>query len=155
MTPLMLQDYLVDETKRLFAGFILKNVKGEDGPLNIYPQRLPSRKKQKDTDHYPFITIMLLDGEDPDEMSPNQCRVLFYCGIYDDTDDLQGYRDCMNIVQHLYEHLARQRIFGGKYQIEYPIKWTTTEEDHYPYYYGGLETIWTIGKVSIHDDDLT
>jgi len=155
MIPVLLQDFLVKEAKKLFDGFTLKNAKGEEVPLNVCPQRLPARKGQKDTAHYPFLVIQLLDGKDPTELGPNQCRVLFYCGVYDDTDDYQGYRDSLNMIQKLYDHLMRKRVFDKKYRVEYPIEWSVTEEDYYPYYYAGLETTWTVGKISMEDDELT
>jgi hypothetical protein len=153
MIPVFLQDYLVEETKRLFGGFTLKNINGVVVPLNIYPQFLPARKGKKDADQYPFLVVQLIDGEDPNELDPNQCRVLFYCGVCDDDVNYQGYHDCLNVMQRLYEHLMSKRIFDHKYTVEYPIKWSVTEEDFYPYYYGGLETNWTVGKISREDDE--
>lgn len=153
MIPVLLQDFLVEEVKGLFDGLILKNVKGEEAPLNVYPQRLPARKRQKDTDLYPFLVVKLQDGEDQTELDPNQCRVLFYCGIFDDTDDYQGYRDSLNVMQKIYDHLMRKRIFDKNYIVEYPIKWSVTDEDYYPYFYAGLETTWVVGKVTMKDDE--
>jgi len=57
MIPVLLQEFLVKEAKNLFDGFTLKNAKGEEVPLNVCPQRLPARKGQKDTAHYPFLVI--------------------------------------------------------------------------------------------------
>jgi len=153
MIPVLLQSFLVEETKRLFDGFTLKNIKGEESPLKVYPQHLPAKKNQNDTEHYPHIIVRLLDGEDPQEMYPNQCRVHFYFGVVDKTSDYQGYLDSLNMVQKLYDHLMRKRLFDKKYTVEYPVKWSVTEEDYYPYYYAGLETVWTIGKVTMEDDE--
>jgi len=153
LIPLMLQDFLVAEVKSLFDGFTLKNVKGEEVPLHVYPQYLPSKKGQKDTDHYPFIIVKLFEGEDPNEEDPNKCGVLFYCGVFDDSEDYQGYRDSINIIQKLYTHLMTNRFFDNKYEINYPIKWSVTEEDYFSYYFAGLETNWIIGKVTMQEDD--
>jgi len=59
------------------------------------------------------------------------------------------------MIQKLYNHLMRKRVFDKKYRVEYPIEWSVTEEDYYPYYYAGLETTWTVGKISMQDDELT
>ncbi len=155
MIPLILQDCMVDEVKSLFAGLTFKNTKGVLVPLNVYPQRLPARKEKKDPDYYPFIIVQLLDGEDPDETDPNKCRLVFQCGTFDDEDDYQGYRDCMNLVQKMYTHFMSKRLFGKRYMLEHPTKWLTTEEDYYPHYYAALETNWTVGKVTMADNDLT
>lgn len=153
MIPVLLQDFLVEEVKRLFNGFTLKNVGNEEVSINVYPQFLPAIKNKKDTAHYPFIVVKLIDGGDLNELDPNKCRVLFYCGIFDDSEDYQGYRDSLNVIQKLYDHFMRYRVFDNKYSIEYPIKWSVTEEDYYPFFYAGLETTWTIGKVSMQDDE--
>jgi hypothetical protein len=153
MIPALLQDYLVEEVKTLFTGFTLKNVNGEEVAMNVYPQYLPARTGQKDTAYYPFIVVKLLGGDDPNETDPNQCRILFYCGVFDDAENYQGHKDCLTVMQKIYDHLMRNLVFGNKYEVEYPIKWALTDEDFYPYYYGGLETTWTVGKITRLDDE--
>ena len=153
MIPTLLQDCLVDELKNLFSGFTLKNVKGEESPLNIYPQGLPAIKGQKDTKHYPFVVVKLQDGEDPDRDAPYTCRIMFFCGIYDDADNYQGHKDLLNVMQKIYAHIMRKRLFAGKYEAQYPITWALTEEDLYPQYYGAVESTWAVGKVTMQDDE--
>jgi hypothetical protein len=155
MIPIFLQDFLVEELKMLFEGYKLKNVKDTESPLNIYPQFLPARKNQKDTDHYPYVVVKLVEGADPDELGANTCKVIFICGVYDKAEDYQGYRDSITIMQKLYTHLMRNRVFGNKYMVEYPIEWALGEDDRFPYFHTGLETTWTVGKISMEDDDLT
>jgi hypothetical protein len=153
MIPSLMQDCLVNELETLFYGFTLKNVNNEDSPLHIYPQGLPSRKNQNDTSHYPFVVVKLIDGEDPGEEDPNTCRIFFICGIYDPSENLQGHKDCLNILQKIYAHLARFRVFDKKYEVQYPFNWNLTDEDYFPYFYGGIETTWTVGKITMQDDE--
>jgi hypothetical protein len=152
MIPVLLQDFLVNTAlPKLFDGYKLKNVEGVEVPLNIYSQYLPAKKVRKDTEHFPFIRVILDDGEDPDETEVTTCRILFMIGIYDTDENYQGYKDCLNILQKMYDHFVRYKIFDDKYEIQYPIKWRLHDEDLYPYFFGGLETIWNIGKVTIID----
>lgn len=154
MIPSLLQDFLVKELKDLFNNFKLKNAKNEDSNLNIYPQYLPAKKGQKDVDHFPFITVKITEGEDPNEGDANTCRIMLMVGIYDPSEDYQGYKDVLNILQRMYEHLMMNKVFDKKYEVEYPIKFTLTDEDFQPYFFGALDTNWNIGKVTTKQDDL-
>lgn len=151
MIPTQLQDFLVEELKRLFEGFHLKNLEGEQVPFNIYPQFLPAKKGKRDKDHFPYILVALQDGEDPSQMEPNTCHVIIMLGVYDNDESYQGYKDTLNALQKTYHHLMSNQIFENQFSINYPIKWRVNEEDVYPYFFGGLETTWDIGKVSIID----
>jgi hypothetical protein len=153
MIPSFLQDFLVKELKNLFESLNLKNAKGEDSSLNIYPQYLPAKKGQKDSDHFPFITVKIVDGEDPNETDANTCRIMLMVGVYDPSEDYQGYKDVLNLLQKMYQHLMNNKIFDKKYEVEYPIKFTLTDEDFQPYFFGALDTSWNIGKVTIKNDD--
>lgn len=154
MIPSLLQDFLVKELKNLFIGFKLKNSKNEDSSLNIYPQYLPAKKGQKDSDHFPFITVKIVEGEDPNETDANTCRLMLMVGVYDINEDYQGYKDVLNILQKMYTHLVTNKVFDCKYEVEYPIKFTLTDEDYQPYFFGALDTSWIIGKVTIKEDEL-
>jgi len=151
MIPSFLQDFLVEELKTLFKDFKLKNALGELSSLNIYPQFLPVKKGKKDTEHFPYIVVILQDGEDPNETDSNTCNILLMAGIYDDDENYQGYKDLLNVLQKVYEHLMKHRLFEGKYQIEYPIKWRIHDEDTYPYFFGAIETNWIVGKIESID----
>lgn len=153
MIPSLLQDFLVKELKNLFVGFKLKNAKDDNSDINIYPQYLPAKKGQKDTDHFPFVTVKVIEGEDPNETDANTCRIMLMVGVYDMDENYQGYKDVLNMLQRMYTHLMSDRIFDDRYAVEYPIKFTLTDEDYQPYFFGALDTTWTIGKITIRSDE--
>lgn len=151
MIPVGLQDCLVEDFKTFFKGFYLKDVDGQPAEFKVYPQDLPAKIGKEDKDHFPYIVVALESGEDSGEEEPNQCVVTITVGIWDNDRNYQGYRDVLNVLQKLYDHLMRTRIFDGKYEIGYPIKWGLYEENRYPYFFGGLETHWTVGKITSAD----
>jgi hypothetical protein len=153
MIPVMLQNFLITELKCLFDGYYLKNVLGQESPINIYGQYLPKKKSDKDTEQFPHIRVILLDGEENSELDPNLCRVLIMTGVWDHNQNYQGFQDVCNVLQRTYDHLMRTQLFDNRYKIEYPIKWSLTEEDYWPYFYGGLETNWSVGKITPADFD--
>jgi len=149
MIPTLLQDFLVEEIKKLdFKG---KNVEGKLVSFNVYPQFLPAKKGIKDTAHFPYATVIVKEGEDPNEVDPYTCKIVLMFGVYDTDENYQGYKDILNVLQKTYDHLMRTKIFKNLYSIEYPIFWAIHEEDTFPYFFGALETNWTIAKTSIVD----
>jgi hypothetical protein len=149
MIPTLLQDFLVEDLKTL--GFNGKNAEGNLVSFNVYPQYLPAKKGKKDADHFPYVTVIIEDGEDPNEVDPSTCRILLMFGVYDLDENYQGYKDILNVLQKTYEHLMETKIFAEKYSIEYPVNWRIHDEDTYPYFFGAIETNWTIAKTSIID----
>lgn len=152
ISPLMLQDFLVEEMKRLFDGFLLKNSKEELVPLNVYHQHVPLKKLPKD-EEFPYLRVYLLAGTDPGHEDPNQCTIIFAPGVYDKGEDNQGYRSVLNIIWRIYEHLKRHVVFEGKCEVQPAMDWRLDPDDHYPYHFGELETTWNVGKITMIELD--
>lgn len=154
MIPLLFQDYLVkDELPKLFKEFTLKNVEGEQVPINIYSQYLPI-KQRENTEHFPFVLVIMIDGKEKNIESTNQAHVLFMAGVYDTDNNNQGYRDSVNIINKIYNHIKRKQILNKKYVLEYPINWMVNDETTYPYFYAAIETYWAIAKMEMSNDNL-
>ncbi len=154
MIPVELQNFLVEETKALFEGLKLKDINGNLSPFNVYPQYLPYGTSQEATNPFPYVRIILVDGEDPSETEANQCRIIFLAGVFDDDPNNQGYWDALLIIQKLYTHFMRKMNFEGKYEIVRPVKWRMIGEElenTWPYFFGAIETTWNVGKISITD----
>lgn len=165
MTPLKLQDFLVTEIATLLEGIKLMNEAGELSNISVLSQYSSVSDTGEAVHQFPYVRVLLKYGKDPSELEPYRWTVMFVAGVYDNTDDCQGYRDALNILQKIYDHLMRKRIFDQKYQVEYPVhwiltddrwkstddRWNLTDESSYPYFYMGLKTVWTLGKITIAD----
>lgn len=153
MTPTKLQDVLVEDLKQQLDGFQLKNAKGERVNLNIYPQNLPAKKGSKDTEHFPYLVIRVMDGEDNNETGEEDstCKIAFIVGLYDEDDNYQGYKDVMNIIEKVKQRLKTKRFYSNQFELKLPLKWVIHEEDIYPYYFGGIESIWKMPIVNMDD----
>jgi hypothetical protein len=156
MTPLALQDLLVEELKTLFDGEQLNNENGVKSAFSVYPQYLlpidPTVANQASLTHFPHIRVILSDGEDPDAENSNKCNVLLEIGIHDATTNYQGHRDLMNIINKIYRHFMAKK-FLGPFEIEYPFHWSLNFDPElvYPKFYGIIETSWIIPKVIFTD----
>jgi hypothetical protein len=158
MTPLALQEFLVTEVATLLDGYKLKNEAGELVNISVFSQYLPKDDTGQTIEQFPYVRVVLKFGKDPDEIGPYQWIVDFVAGVWYKSVDCQGYRDAVNMLQKIYDHLMRQRIFDQRYEVGYPVKWKLigdtwqlTDESKYPYFYVGLKTVWTIGKITVAD----
>lgn len=148
MTPIDLQDALVAEIKVLFSEERFQNVHGDMVELNVYPQSLPIKKSRDDDEHFPYCIVRVTDGKTQDEIGPASCSVLIVFGLYDESSDNQGYRDILHTLRALETHLFRKRIIADRFRIEYPFDWSVyDDEDMAPFYFGGVQTNWTLPAV--------
>ncbi|OPJ63688.1 hypothetical protein [Clostridium chromiireducens] len=154
MTPSILQDALVADLKEQLKEFRLKNSKNESGKLNMYSQNLPSIQGQKDSEYFPYLVIRVMDGENKNDEGEEKdsCKLYFIIGIYDDSDDNQGYKDLMNIIEKIKYRLKTKKYFNNnQFELELPLKWAIHEEDTFPHYFGGIETNWNIPNIQFDD----
>lgn len=158
MTPLALQEFLVTEISKLLEGYQLKNEAGELSNITVFSQYLPVDETGQKVEPFPYVRVVLKFGKDPDETGPYQWIVDFIAGVCDKSVDCQGYRDALTVLQKIYDHLMRRRIFAQKYEVGYPVKWKLMggaweliDDSQYPYFHVGLKTVWTIGKITMAD----
>lgn len=145
MIPLLLQQHLVDEVlPNIFEGTKFLNSKNKKDDIKFHKQYLPQKKRKKED--FPYVTVILLDGEELNESSTNEAHILFMAGVYDEDEDNQGYQDSIIILNKIWQNLREKKLFDNKYVIEYPLKWMTNDDVTYPYFYSALETNWGVAK---------
>lgn len=149
MTPLMMQDSLVERVQR-----DLSNMKLMDGrSFTAYPQHLPPRKADKDTSIYPFARVYLGDGEDTDDDATQDVVVVL--ATRDTSENMQGYRDVMNAIQRLRESLCKAPSLDRRYEIRKPIKWMPPDADAtFPEFYGAIQFTVGIPQIERSYDNL-
>lgn len=143
-TPFLLQDALIKELKDLFSDYKFKNSAGEPVKLKIYPQSLPGKTRKDDPKHFPYIIVRVLDGETTSETDAATCKIALIVGVRDEDPQYQGYKDVLNILSDLEQHLFSKRVIDDRYVIQHPYDWTLHSEDTYPVYYGGAQTTWML-----------
>lgn len=157
MIPIQLQDDLINRVKKLFADAQYINPKYQSGgdepqyiPINIYSQHLPE-KKSSDVTLYPFVLIQLVEGEQSSADEALNTKIHFTIGIYDNDKNYQGYRDLCSVIQKIYEDLIRNPIENMRFELQFPISWFISDDNPFPYYFGGFETIWGVPKALRED----
>lgn len=156
MIPVDLQDGLESRVVNALSGLTFRIPDGEEVPINVYKQQLPERETEDDLSLYPYVIIKLSDGEQSEEGGPQTIKVLMVIGVFDEGLNNQGYRDVTTIIQKIHQDLLSTPLVNKKFILEYPFKWVIHDEDVYPFYFGGIEMVWSahvpqrIGTEGLH-----
>ena len=86
--------------------------------------------------------------------SPMNVSVYFIIGIIDKTEDKQGYRDVLQIANLIYQYLFRKGIIARAFRPSYPFKIALQQDDTYPYYFGGIESVWEMPVIEEEDKSI-
>lgn len=166
MTQEFLQDAVVADLEQLFQGETLKNSAGVEREIRIFPQDLPIRagadiepepdpveeeleakqlegqepEEETKPEDVPeaYVIVRVPGGELPDQDARQQVEVILVVCVYDPDPGRQGFRDALHIVNAILTHYGENGIVGRRYEVQYPIKWVTQEEDTHPYYFAGM-----------------
>ncbi len=153
MTPLDLQDALIDEVKHILDGYFYKSPEGKAVPINVFSQNLPVSETDDENDPVPYIIVRLSDGEDNGNRdSFNAVSVVLIVAIWDNTPEAQGHRDTMNIIQKIYQRfhsnpdLNREATYAGKF------RWAIPEDSYYPYFFAACHMQFFIAAIRREDE---
>ena len=163
MTQEFLQDAVVADLEQLFRGETLKNSAGVERRIRVYPQDLPIRagadiepepveedleaeqpedqtteETEPEDVPEPYVIVRVPGGELPDQDTRQQVEIVLVVCVYDPDPGRQGFRDALHIVNTILTHYGKNGIVGRRYEVQYPIKWVTQEEDTHPYYFAGM-----------------
>ena len=152
MTPLMLQDELVEEMKRLFSDYLYKNSLGERVQIKIFAQDIPVKETDDDEDPIPYIIVRLKSGSDLGTRdSNNTVDLLIIGGIWDGGLDSQGHRDLMNIFQKVYERFQTNPNLNNKAVYSGNFNWALQDDNYYPYSFGACSLSFNIAAIRRED----
>lgn len=139
MTPVnMIQDLaqVLDEMFRK-SHFRLKNRDGEFVYPTIYRHAFPAKSKE-DVLRYPYLLVYIHNGEQASENDPTLITVHFICGVFDDSSDMQGFADAMNMLEKVRQCLYGEQQVARFYDVIYPYSFAVLEDVRYPYFQAGL-----------------
>lgn len=146
MIPLRLQEGLKKRLESLFdkKQYPRPSKNTEDlsknyaSKMNIYSQNLPI-KEQADEVFAPFTLIKLNDGGQASSNAKHVVHVSILVGMYDESATT-GFRDVSLALTTIMDELKNRPNVEGMYELDLdaPIDWELSEEETYPYFFGGL-----------------
>lgn len=150
MIPVDLQNGLVNRLKALFSNITFNDPNMERVQMHVFRQHLPV-KSQNDLSYYPYVIVQIYDGEQEKENDPETAKIIFIVGSFDDNQDNQGYNEVVDAINKIFIDLKKDPQQDLKFELKYPIKWTLHDEDVSPYFFGAIETTWSV-PIFIRDD---
>jgi len=149
MTPSLLQDALVEELRRLFCGKKYKNTNGESVALNIFKQHVPLARYGNDdmTAAIPYLLVSLDSWSQTASTDATECKVIILASVFDDSEEMQGHKDLLNIIEDIYLHLRKHHIIAKTFRMQHPIEAALSDEDTFPFFFGAIETNYYLPNV--------
>lgn len=146
MIPLRLQSELKERFEKLFADKQYERPpKDAESPtekyydqMKVFQQNLPIKTKADDV-YAPFIIVQLHTGNQPSTNAKNTVNVYVLVGMFDSSGS-SGYQDVAQALNQVIDDLKKFPKFADHYELdlESSIDWELSEEETYPYYYGGV-----------------
>lgn len=153
MTPVMLQDELVEEIKRLLSNTSFKTPTGAFVPMNVFAQSIPVNETDDDEDPVPYVIIRLNRGDDPGTRdSFNTVKLVIIIGIWDDGLENQGHRVVLNVIQKIYQRFQTIPNLNNKAVYSGEFNWALQEEGYYPYFFGACSLDFRIAAIRREDE---
>lgn len=152
MTPLMLQDDLVEEIKNLFSEQLFAAPGKRQVHINVFPQNLPIADSDDDEDPIPYIIVRLGKGKDAGTGDSNHTvKVYIIIGLFDDSPDAQGHRGLLNIICKIYDRFQTNPCLANKYVYAGVFEWEIQEDGYYPLFFGVVEMDFNIPAIRRED----
>ena len=153
MTPLMLQDELVEEMKRLLSDYLYKSPSGERVPMKVYSQSLPVNETDDEDDPIPYVIVRLNTGaDDGTRDSNNTVKLVIVVGIWDDDLENQGHRHVSNVIQKVYHRFQTNPNLNGKAVSDGKFSWMIQEDNYYPFFFGACSLNFHIAAIRREDE---
>lgn len=164
LVPLGLQLALKEEIIKITSSMTFKSPAGGHTALNVFEQNLPVRThriNEPDSDedededikeNFPYCLVQLSDGLSKLN-SPSSVNVILVFGIYDDSDEADGYKDIVNIIEKISERFEKNPVLDDNYTICDEVTWALPDEDNdtYPYFFGAMYTQWSVRRFERED----
>ena len=138
-----LEECLSAEFAAIFSQRAFANSLGHRVPLNTFVHSLPikqgSDEEPADADlPEPYIVSEITGGKRAAEDDPHVASVAVVICVCDDSTARQGHKDALAIIHRILERFEKNPCLAGKFVLQHPLEWSLSDEDTYPYYYGGL-----------------
>lgn len=141
MTPLLLIDTLVETLTGVVRNYALETGTGAaDRAPQVVAGWLPPKTNDDDDPDFPYVIARLVAGTDTEEQGTVRVRLL----VGTHSEDADGWRDALNVVERIRQALMTQRTIDDRYRLQMPLEWEMPDDQPYPQFVAQMTTIWTM-----------
>jgi hypothetical protein len=115
---------------QVYTAFIPRNQVGDiiPGEITTYPAIIVRARQGVQATDYERVTVELL------------------IGVFDNSLDQQGSRDCLQLIERIKQRLREQSIIRTRFPIRMPLNWQVNKRgsegagyNSYPYFFGEMQ----------------
>jgi len=156
-TPSDLEEALTEEFNTLFADQTFMNSIGHPVRLKAFTHALPVREGEDETPDDAdlpelYIVSEIQGGRQDDENDAHVVTVAAVICVCDDNTARNGHKDVLSIIRKITERFCKNPVLSHRFVFKYPLEWSLSEEDTYPYYYGGLLMKFEVPAIEKEDE---
>ena len=147
---LLLQKDLLKEVTDLLKEMEFKNADGDTVKgVTGYEQRLPqiTEDDEDSSQFFPYAVIRVTNWMTKDDEDPWHVTMDVLFGIYDDVKDSRGHEVLMNMIEKVANRFVHEPLLAHSFRAEQNIYAELQDKDTYPYYFGGIEFVFTAPKI--------
>lgn len=139
----MVENRLIEELCEFLGeavkDFSMPTKSGEERPPKIVNGYLPPKRSNGDDD-FPFVVVRPDQGTS--DRGATEVVVSLIIGCY--TDEFDGYKYCLNILNRIRYALAtmENQTLANKYQLQFPVTWENPADQPYPQWQIDMTTRW-------------
>lgn len=156
-TLIDLEKSLAAEFESMFSERTFMNSIGHSVPLKSYVHSLPIKQGDDDVlldEHLPepYIVSEINGGKKATDDDAHIVTVSVVICVCDDNTARHGHQDILSIIHSIVERFGQNPVLGGRFVMRPALDWSLSDEDTYPYYYGGLLMQFEVPAVEKEDE---
>lgn len=117
MTPMKLQESIVEDLAVLFDGQVFENENGEFVPLNIYKQDYPVPERADAPGVAPCVIVYLDSWAEKEPDGHLEATIIFSVTCVDFDTENQGHEKPLHILQRIYERFYEDPYVGDYFSF--------------------------------------
>lgn len=153
MTVLDAQKALAEDLRVCLADTRLKGEDGKIHAITVFENMLPHYNTDEERDPIPYAIVRADSGkfvEDSDDN--NTAKFLILLCVVDEDEKYPTNRDILLLIDRIVERYPINCILSDFFRRVGDIEWSISDEDTFPYCFGGVEINFTIPKTVKEDD---
>lgn len=156
-TYIDLEERLAEEFESLFKGRTFMNSIGHSVKLKSFVHSLPVKQGNDESllDEdlpEPYIVSEITGGKKATEDDAHILTVAVVICVCDDNTARHGHQDILGIIHRIVERFGKDPVLAGRFVMRHPLDWSLSDEDTYPYYYGGLLMQFEVPAIEKEDE---
>lgn len=141
---------LIGEVEKLLKDVISTNTMGETVTgVKGYKQFLPivSEDDEDESQFFPYFIVRVTEGQTANDDEPWVITTDILFGIVNQSKVREGHEQLLHIIEQVVDRFVSEPLLARKYRANQDIDWVASDEDTFPFYFGGVRIKFSIPKL--------